>query len=225
MRRWIVLAGRSGTFLLAVGLAFLLLSSVPPVRVRDFGGDIGVFAERFETLRLDLFLTPQQGLSLDVSANGTLNVYLLEVSDQTLMDWMNEDLEPKTADLYDTANLEAFLDAKPETVAWQSSIDNGKAEHEYFSTSSTNASVIVSNPSSEFVRTSYEGFVNGYIAPVNRVRTVVVWIIPAGLVLAAPWFASLLRTRTQKRIMILNKAKHHPCPWCLVQFLSCALCV
>lgn len=196
MRRWIVLTGRSGTFLLAIGLALLLVSLVPPVQIREFSGGIGVPAERFGDLELELFLTPLQRLGLTVSAEGTLNIYLLEVSGQTLIDWMNEDLEPKTADLYDTANLEAFLDAKPETVAWQASIESGKAEHEYHPATITNASVIVSNPSSEPARASYEGFVNLYMDPANRVRTLVVWIIPTGLVLATPWFASLLRDQT-----------------------------
>jgi len=199
VRRWIILIGRGGTVLLAIGLALLLVSFIPAAQTGNFSGDIGVFPKRFELLGMQLVLTPQQGLRLTVTANGTLNVYLLEVNAwQTLTDWINNERPPQNGDFYNITNLDAFLEANPNTIGWQTNVNNGMVEHEYVPTRITNASVIISNPSSEYVRASYEGSITGFVAPVSKVRTLATWTIPAGLVLALPWLTGLLRTKTKQ---------------------------
>jgi hypothetical protein len=198
MRRWIILTGRSGTVLLAIGLALLLVSFIPPIQTQNFSGSLGVLAESFEVSGMELVLTPQLGLSLAVSANGTLNVYLLEVNaQQALTKWINEH-QPQTSSFYDITNLEAFLEAEPNTVGWQTSINNERTEHEYIPTKITNASIVISNPSSGFVTVSLEGSITGFVGPASKVRTLATWIIPTGLVLALPWLADSLRTKTKR---------------------------
>ena len=197
MRRWMILIGRSGTVLLAVGLALLLVSLIPPMQTRNFSAGLEVLAGNFEISGMVLVLTPQQGLSFAVSADGTLNVYLLEVNGPTLIEWIFEH-QPQTGDLYNITNLEAFLEADPSTVSWQTSISNERTEHEYIPTKITNASIVISNPSSGSVTASLEGSITEFLGPASKVRTQATWIIPTGIVLALPWLAGSLRTKAKR---------------------------
>jgi len=200
VKRWVPLIGRGGTAFIAVGLALLLVSFIPVAQTGAFSGTTTAFPQRFEILSMPRVLTPQQGLRFIVQANGTLNIYLLEVDAwQTVVEWINTNRPQQNGYLFNITNLEAFLEANPDSIGWQTNILDGTVEYEYIPTKITNASLVISNPSSESVAVTYDGSITGVVAPVSKVRTLALWTIPTGFVLALPWLTDLLRTKTKLR--------------------------
>jgi len=200
MRRWMILIGRGGTVLVAIGLALLLVSFIPAMQTYTFSVSPATFPQRFDILDAQVGLTPQRGLRFTITADGTLNVYLLEINAWlTLLDWIRENQIQQNGDLYNITNLDAFLETNPNYIVWQTNILDGTVEYEYIPTKITNASVVISNPGSEPVAVTYERSITGVVAPVSKVRTLALWTIPTGFVLALPWLTDLLRTKTKLR--------------------------
>jgi hypothetical protein len=200
MKRWIILLGRGGTVLIAIGLALLLVSLIPSAQLGSFaGGGWVIFPKRFEASFEDI-LTPQQGLQVTITTNDTLTVYILEVSIQTLYDWISEhQLEQGMTppDFSNVTNLEAFLEANPDSIGWQGEIRNGKIE--YVPTKVTNATLIFSNPSSDYITVEYEGSITALVAPGTKVRNLAQWTIPIGFALTLPWLTQLWKEKTTHR--------------------------
>ena len=201
MKRWIIFLGRGGTVLITMSLALLLASLIPPAQIGTFGGGAHVRSKTFEPLSYyEPVLTPQQGLQVTMTANGTLNVYLLEVSTQTLYDWINEhypEQEMTFPYFFNVTRLEEFLEANPDSIGWQGEMREGKIE--YVPTKVTNATLIFSNPSSDYIIVDYEGSITSLVAPRTKVRNLAQWTIPIGFVLALPWLAQLWKEKTTHR--------------------------
>ena len=199
MKRWIIFLGRGGTVLIALGLALFLVSLIPAAQLGSFSsGSWPVYPERFET-SIEHVLTPQQGLQVAVTANGTLDVYLLEVSEQTIYDWIQEHHpeQEMTFDFFNVTRLEEFLEANPDSIAWQEEMHERKIE--YVPTKVTNVTMILSNPTSDYIIVDYEGSITSLVAPGTKVRNLAQWAIPIGLVLALPWLAQLRKEKTAHR--------------------------
>jgi hypothetical protein len=196
MRRWIILFSRCGTVLLAVGLALLLVSLIP--------AQIGAFTTVMTTLYprtwtmggYEGFLTPKLGLSLNVTANATLNIYVIEEPFQTIYNWIFDRYPNMTP--FNVTYLEEFLKANPNSIGWQTAIDNGSIEYDYIPTKIINATLIFSNPSLN--STSVEGQVSGIeqVAPATKVRTLAQWTIPIGLLLTLPWLIDSAKKETKR---------------------------
>lgn len=199
MRRWKILLGRSGTVLLAIGLALLLVSLIPAAQTGTSMGTQHLGPKRWGSWYYETILTPQQSLRLNVTANGTLNVYLLEVRSFSIYDWMLENYPDR--DLFDFSNvtyLEEYLNANPATIGWQHQIQNGGVEYEYYPTKTTNATLVLSNPTSDFIQLEYRVTMTAQVAPRGKVQTLATWTIPIGFLLAIPWTVDILRARTKK---------------------------
>jgi hypothetical protein len=201
MKRWIIFLGRGGTVLIAIGLALLLVSLIPSATIISFGrSGYVVGSKTFEPLSYyESIITPQQGLQVTFAANDTLTVYILEVRTQTLYDWINEHHppEPYGRSLFNVTNLEEFLEANPDLIGWQGEMREGKID--YVPTKVTNATLILSNPSSDDITVEYEGSITTLIAPGTKVRNLAQWAIPIGFVLALPWLTQLLKEKTTRR--------------------------
>jgi hypothetical protein len=144
-------------------------------------------------------LTPQQGLKIKMTFSGTLNVYLLEVSTQTLYDWIrmhHPEQNMTYPNFFNVTRLEEFLEANPNSISWQTQMLEGTVE--YTPTRVTNATVILSNPSSDNVRVEYDGSIMSLVAPGTKVRTLALWAIPIGFVLALPWLIDAWRTKVRQ---------------------------
>lgn len=198
MKRWIIFLGRGGTVLVALGLALFLVSLIPPVPFGTFGGSNYVEAKMFKPLSYFEYastLTPKQALKVKLTFNGTLDVYLLEVSTQALYDWIHTH-HPEQQMMYPAYNvtmLEEFMTANPNSITWQEEMREGEVE--YAPTKVTNATLILSNPSSANVMVEYEGTITISFAPQTKVRNLALWTIPIGFVCAVPWLIRARRTK------------------------------
>ena len=202
MKRWIIFLGRGGTVLITIGLALLLVSLIPSAQLSSFGGTTFVAPNKFRPLSYFEYvptLTPQQGIQVTITANGTLNVYMLEESTQTVYDWISEHHpeQEMTFDFFNLTRLEEFLEANPDSISWQKEMREGKIE--YVPTKVTNVTIILSNPSSDHITVEYEGSKTSLVAPGTKVRNLAQWTIPIGLVLALPWLTQLWKEKTTRR--------------------------
>jgi len=198
MKRWIIFLGRGGTVLISIGFALLLLSLIPPAQLGSSSGGGGVGPKMFLTFS-EYVLTPQQSLEVTINASGTLTVYILEVSTQTLYDWISELYSKQETPFFDYNNitrLEEFLKANPNSIGSQKEMCEGKIE--YIPTKVSNATLIFSNPSSDSITVSYEAAMTAIVAPGTKVRTLAQWAIPIGFVLVIPWLARWWKERTRQ---------------------------
>lgn len=200
MKRWTILIGRIGTVFLAIGLALLLVSLIPPMggQTSSHMGTLYLDPETWRDLHGEV-LTPQQRLSLRITANAALNVYLFELSSHIIYSWINEHHPEPTTIPWNVTYFEEFLQANQESVFWQREIHNETIEHEYTPTKVANATVVLSNPSSDIINIDYSASTATLIAPTGKVQTLAQWTIPLGFVLALPWIINSLRAKTRSR--------------------------
>jgi len=200
MKRWIIFFGRGGTALLAIGLALLLASLIPTIQI-IISMDSDILSRRTWSSgrTYEGVLTPQHNLRFSVTANATLNVYVFEVSTQTIYSWISEHHPDLIYLPLNVTYLEEFLEANPNSIGWNTTIDNGNIEHEYIPTKITNATLAFSNPSLDSTSVEWQVFVTGQVAPVTKVRSLAQWTIPIGFVLALPWLTNFLRAKTRRR--------------------------
>ena len=207
MTRWMIFLGRGGTVLISMGIALLLVSLLPPAQQTIFVPPIDVPPKKVSLLSnlqlyssidhepqsYEILLTPQEGLQIELYANGSIDVYILEVSLQVLYQWVDDDFLSVT-------DLEEFLEANPSVIGWYDEFRNGHnehTEHEYVPTKVTNATLVFSNPSSEYVK------VNCHVDLISheagfKVRNLGQWVIPIGFVLFLPWFTQMWKRKTRR---------------------------
>ena len=204
MTRWMIFLGRGGTVLITIGLALLLVSLLPPAQQYFYFPTTDVPpkwtqpAYNWEGIVFDVILTPQEELQIDLYANGTLNVYILEVSLQVLYQWVGDDFLSVT-------DLEEFLEANPSVIGWYDEFRNGHnehtehIEHEYVPTKVTNATLVFSNPSSEYVKVHGNVDLMSHLAGF-KVRNLAQWAIPIGFVLFLPWLTQMWKRKTRRKL-------------------------
>lgn len=199
MKRWTIFLGRGGTVLISIGFALLLVSLIPPAQSGSSSGGGGIGPKMFQTLS-EYVLTPQQGLEVTINASDTLTVYILEVSTQTLYDWISEHYSEQETPFFDYNNitrLEEFLKANPDSIGSQKEMREGKID--YIPTKVTNATLIFSNPSSHYITLEYESSITSVVAPGTKIRNLAQWTIPIGFVLALPWLTQLWKEKTARQ--------------------------
>ena len=191
MKRWMIFLGRGGTVLLSIGFALLLVSLIPSAQLATSAGTTAVPPKWVQSF-IETILTPQQGLQITIVANGTLDVYILEVSSQVLYQWVDDDF-------LNVTYLEEFLEANPSLIGWYDEVRNGSIKHEYVPTKVTNATLVFSNPSSEYVPVDYEASKTSGVAPGTKVRNLAQWAIPIGFVLSLPWLTQMWKRKTIRK--------------------------
>jgi hypothetical protein len=194
MKRWTTLLGRVGTVLIAISLALLLVSLFPSAQLTTSGFSTAIPPKWVQSFT-ETILTPQQGLRITIAANGTLDVYILEVSSLDLYQWVAEIRARALDDFLNVTDLEEFLAANPSLIGWYDEVSNGRIEHEYVPTKVTNATLVFSNPSSEYVSVDCEASKTSRIAPGTKVRNLALWTTPIGLILTIPWLAEIWKHR------------------------------
>ncbi|KON30493.1 hypothetical protein AC477_04930 [miscellaneous Crenarchaeota group-1 archaeon SG8-32-1] len=202
MKRWLLVLSRSGTVLVSIGLALLLVSLIPPSRTNSFAGSDTVEVNTFHPLPstappfIDLnitfyshfisTLTPQQKLKVELNCSDTIDVYIIKIDLYNLMNnFQGTD--------NNVALLEEFLQENPDLIGLQDKILEGVVN--FVPTEVINATLIVSNPSSSRIIIEYKGEILRLLAPAEKVRTLAIWGIPIGFVLALPWLQDLKRSR------------------------------
>jgi len=187
VKRWKIFLGRGGSVLLTIGLALLLVSFIPSAQLGSQGVTTAVPPNWVQDF-IEHILTPQQGLQVTVTANGTLDVYILEVSSQVLYQGVDDNF-------LNITGLEKFLDANPRMIGWHNEVNNETIEYEYVPTKVTNATLVVSNPSSQYVPVDFEVSLTSRIAPGTDVRNLSQWTIPIGFVLSLPWIIQMWKRK------------------------------
>ena len=202
MKRWLLVFGRAGTVLVAVGLALLLVSLIPPTTTRRFSSSNSVAPDTFQPLGLNSgpfadmnftfypsffsTLTPQQELKVELDCNGTIEVYILTIDLKDLMDNFRDSEHSVTL-------LEEFLDANHDVIGWQGEMIKGVVD--YIPTEVISATMILSNPSSNRINIDFTGSILNLFAPAEKVRTLAIWAIPIGLAMALPWLLDLKKSK------------------------------
>jgi hypothetical protein len=183
--------------LIAISFALILVSLLPVTQMGSSEGGGGVGTNMFQTFS-EYILTPQQGLDVTITASGTLTVYILEEQSQTIYDWIGAHYSGHESQFYDHNNvtrLEDFLMANPDSIGLQKEIREGTIH--YIPTTVTNATLVFSNPSSDFIDVNYEASIQIIVAPGTKLRYLAQWTIPIGFVFAVPWLTHLWKQRAK----------------------------
>lgn len=150
MKRWIILLGRGGTTLIAVGCALLLVSLIPPA----YMGGIEVYsplpiAGKTWASYISRVLTPQEEMSITIRVNGTVRAYLLETSSQAITEWIKKRVSGEnTAEPWKIRQEEyllEYLEANPHLKVAEEVIV-GEVTLEYAPTKITNVTLVLHNP-------------------------------------------------------------------------------
>jgi hypothetical protein len=125
-------------------------------------------------------------------------VYLLETSYFTLNSWVMT--HNRTKDYFNVTNLHNFLGNYSQTIKFHQTIINGTMIPPNYSPSQvTNVTIVFSNPTIRPATIDLAFTMAAQLAPSEKVRTLGAWVVPIGLVLAAPWFLNFSKTRTGRR--------------------------
>jgi hypothetical protein len=202
LKRGIIVLGRFGTVLVAIGLAMMLISSLPTYAQSSFSGGQPLFPGEFQALGSPIggfgsnstfyfqyfsTLTPQQELKVHLTCNGTVNVYLVRINMQMLV----QDLSLPSEGGNNATLLEEYLSAHSGLIVWRGTA--GQATVDYTPTEIINASLLLSNPGQESQFVQYDGQILNLLAPAAKARNLAYGSIPVGLILAVPWMAALLK--------------------------------
>jgi hypothetical protein len=188
VKRWPVILGRVGTVLIAIGLALFLVSLIPPAQ-SNFSNNDSIresWTSYYETT-----LTPQQTLRVNVTANGTLDVYMLETSTGAIDRWIAE----QNGSVGNVTLFDLFLNATSPLIAWHGEVHSGTIDREYSPGMVVNVVFIVSSHGSDYVSFDWSVSVITGKAPAAKVQTLSEFAIPVGIVFTIPWLNELLRAR------------------------------
>lgn len=187
MKRWIIILGRLGTVLIAISLALLLVSLIPQITLGTSAGSMPLSPKQVHTTSYRN-LTPQQGFRVNVTVEGTINVYLLEVG--------AEGPSFGVSMLFANATeLQKFLDTNPDLIIWEHKVENGSFDQEFTPTKVMNATLVFYNPTSEQSTVDYDVTLTSSVAPGEKVRNIAYWAAPIGIILAIPWLLDLRKQR------------------------------
>jgi hypothetical protein len=187
VKRWPVVLGRVGTVLIAIGLALFLVSLIPPAQ-SNFSSNDSIL--KSWTSYYYTTLTPQQTLRVNVTANGTLDVYMLEKSTAAI-----NIAEQNPDQVGNVTYFDQFLKTHSSLIAWQGEVHSGTIDHEYSPDTVVDIIFIVSSHGSDYVSFDWSVSVITGKAPAAKVQTLSEFAIPVGIVFTIPRLNELLRAR------------------------------
>ncbi len=187
MRREVLLLSRAGTVLIAIDLALLLVSILPASPPLIYTWNVPVGPEMFQPAYPIQLVTPQQSLRVNVTIQGTLDVFLLQLSLDTLARGTTNS---------SAQSLQSFLQANPQTrIFSQRATNQSLVLPEYLPTEVTNVTLVLSNPTKISAKSEDSFALSESLAPEARVRTLAGWTIPIGFVTTLPWLAEIRKNR------------------------------
>jgi hypothetical protein len=194
MKRWTTILGRSGTTLIAISLALLLVSFVPSISTHTNSGNGGLGPGKMSILLTPHNFNPQQEIVAEFTVEGTVTLYLVEIN-------IELNFNPNTGFDYNfnSTDLEKLVDEQSDKILWEHEIENEYYKWSYSPTRVMNATLVTYNqPDSENVHYDYETRVQSGLAPKDKVRTIAYWVAPVGVILAVPWLVNLWKQRKNK---------------------------
>ena len=202
MKRLKIILGRSGTTLVAISLALLLVSVIPQPQYYRSEGSGNRLPERFSIISSQQDLTPQQELDITVTVEGTVKIYLLEMHSQLQFSVDNgteEGLEELNKSLNQVEQLvKETIETQPDKIIWEREIQNGSHHRIYIPTRIINATLVIYNPTSEMVHTEHTVLLKSSLAPTEKVQTIAYGAAQIGILLALPWLMDSWKQRKHK---------------------------
>ncbi|MDH5690015.1 MAG: hypothetical protein OEY81_01120 [Candidatus Bathyarchaeota archaeon] len=192
MKRWKTILGRGGTTLIVISLALLLVSIIPQLQISGVEGYVPLLPEQVQIAFDSQNLNPQQEVELAVTVEGTLKVYLLEISVE--FQFVNGTFDYG----FNLTDLQELLEEHPDQIIWKDQVENGNYERSYTPTRIMNATVVFYNPSSEIAYVEYDVTLKSGLAPGDKVRTIAYCAAPIGIILAIPWLLNSWKQRKHK---------------------------
>jgi hypothetical protein len=206
IRRWRILIGRTGTILIAAGLALVLLSAIPPRAVEncDFKGTSILQTETFSVeslFYLSLGFDPQRGVYINAEGNRSFTAYLLNMGEKEVLEWITGNYSgfQPASPIFSLSILKELLASHSNWLELQKESANGQVEFQYAPTRRLNVTLIFSNPSTESVKVKYSGKLLNFIVLSERALAPAKFAVPIGLLLATPWLLSTWRRRKIKQ--------------------------
>ena len=211
MKRQTIIVGRLGTVLVAVGLALLLVSLIPPSTTSSASGGFSLGSEVAQPIGspfggVSFFnstpqfgypapftnLSPQEELNIAVSSDVTLNVYLVTIDWSNILNATGSSNEGVVAN---STAVEAYLKANSQVVVWQAK-QLTQTNIDYTPPAIQNITVVLSNPTLNQASIDYNVKILSIFAPTSTVRLMSFVAIPLGLVFAVPWIVQLRKKPT-----------------------------
>jgi len=187
--RWVALVGRVGTVLLAVGLALVLASLIPPVRSIVTALEEPLPPEKCRVVHSGV-LVPPMSLLVSAKSDGNVRLCILSVSGGQLVALVGKrfpELGEKVLwEAFGVTVLEEVLRARPEAVLWKSPLGR-ELFYEFSPAGILNITIIIANPSPELVLARVDVTQELEFAPGERVAAPAQWLSALGLLLATPW--------------------------------------
>lgn len=192
MKRWKTILGRGGTTLIAISLALLLVSIIPQLQISGVEGYVPLLPEQVQIAFDSQNLNPQQEVELAVTVEGTLKVYLLEISVE--LQFVNGIFDYG----FNLTDLQELLEEHPDRIIWEREVENSYYKQSYIPTRIMNATVVLYNPSSEIAYVEYDVTLKSGLAPGDKVRNIAYWAAPIGIILVIPWLLNFWKQRKHK---------------------------
>jgi hypothetical protein len=191
VKRWTTVLGRGGTTLIAVSLALLLVSVVPQLQFSRNQDYKSFLPKQTDVMFTTQELTPQQELEVTVAVEGTLKVYVLEMS--VLFQFFDGGNY-----VFELSDLQEFLEENPEGVILDELVENGNFSEGYTPTRAMNATLIFFNPSPETTQVEYYVALKSSSDTEEKVQTIAYGATVIGILLALPWVMNLVKQRKQR---------------------------
>jgi hypothetical protein len=172
--KWLVLIGRSGSALLALGLAFALLSIIPPAPSGGGGGPGWslIYPDHVSASSYGSF-TPRTGFHLSLSSNSSsIQFYILSKYSHL---W-----HPKPPE------LEAYLQEHTDEILFSGTVDP-ELSLDFFPPRVTEVWFVYSNPSTMLANVTESFRYETVLVSKEQVLMPAVMLIVSGVLLALPW--------------------------------------
>ncbi len=157
--RLLYLFGRTGLIALLVGLAVLLISSIPYMTLGETqSGSGSSFFPQYE-VSSTLVLSPHIGVRIYIQASGPLQALILGISRLEIEDWVSSQFPDLSRfEIWNKMTspevINQFLQSHMETILLNATIP-GYQSVDYFPWKLTNATVLISNPHNTTGAVSY----------------------------------------------------------------------
>ncbi len=187
MKREGVLLCRAGTVLIAIDLALLLVSILPSSQPLTYTWNVPVGPEMFQSVYPIQIVTPQQSLRVNVTIQGTMDVFLLQLNLNTLVTETTNS---------SARSLQSFLQGNPQTrIFSQRATNQSLVLPDYVPSEVTNVTLVLSNPTLSAAKSVDSFALSESLAPEARVRTLAGWTTPIGIIIILPGLVEFRKMR------------------------------
>jgi hypothetical protein len=199
MKRWTTLVGRTGTVLISVSLALMLISLIPAREQTYSSYSSTLQPSRFFFSSIPFTLNPQQGIRVAVNSSDELTVYTVQSNYSYISNWLyNNTPAGNYSRIWETGMLEAFFGNHSNIISYQQNV-TGEFEFEYIPKMVEQAILVFANYGNVTVTYRCQISIINLVAPSRKMFMTAEIIIPIGLVLSAPWLISFWKEKHKKR--------------------------